>query len=128
MANRYLLDTDIIIEYLRGKELATDFVESLEGELLLSVITVAELFSGIRDQTEERSLEQFLLAFQVVSVNDFIAKQGGALRRAYRQSHGTGLADALIAATAIGSEATLVTFNKRHFPMLDEVQVPYERN
>jgi predicted nucleic acid-binding protein len=38
-----------------------------------------------------------------------------------------GLADALIADTAEEAHATLVTFNKRHFPMLDEIQVPYSR-
>ncbi len=41
-------------------------------------------------------------------------------------SHGTGLADALMAATAEASGADLVAFNRRHFPMV-EVTVPYER-
>ena len=51
---------------------------------------------------------------------------GGLYRRDYGQSHGTGLADALIAATAEENGATLVTFNQRHFPMV-EIRVPYER-
>ena len=127
MIQRYLLDTDILIEYLRGSQQAVDFVESLTGVLLLSIITVAELYSGVRDATEEKSIEQFLLAFEVLTIDETSARIAGLLRRDFRQSHGTGLADALISASAQTAHATLVTFNKRHFPMLDHVQVPYSR-
>ncbi|MCA1719025.1 MAG: type II toxin-antitoxin system VapC family toxin, partial [Actinobacteria bacterium] len=48
-------------------------------------------------------------------------------RRDYGPSHGTGLADALIAATTEETGADLVTFNRRHFPMISRITVPYER-
>ena len=70
---------------------------------------------------------QFLLAFKVVPVDEELAKQGGLLRRKYHASHGIGLADALIAATALGIGAELVTFNRRHYPMIEEVSIPYVR-
>ena len=127
MIERYLIDTDILIEYLRREQQAADFVESLSGVLLLSIITIAELYSGVRDDPEEKSIEQFLLAFKVIAIDESIARRAGLLRRDFRQSHGTGLADAFIAASAEKARATLVTFNKRHFPMLDHVQVPYRR-
>ncbi len=127
MIERCLLDTDILIEYLRGGQQAADFIESLTGDLLLSIITVAELYSGVRDEPEEKSIEQFLLAFEVITIDETIARRAGLLRRDFRQSHGTGLADALIASSAEKAQATLVTFNKRHFPMLDHVQIPYSR-
>jgi len=38
-----------------------------------------------------------------------------------------GLADALIAATADVKQATLVTLNKKHFPMLQDISVPYHK-
>lgn len=56
-----------------------------------------------------------------------MARRGGEYRRDYGPSHGTGLADALIAATAEAVGATLVTFNRRHYPMVARVQVPYRR-
>ena len=127
MTRRFLLDTDILIEYLRGNEQAATFLENLEGDLLLSAITIAELFSGVHGDVEQRSLEQFLLAFEVLPVDEDIAKKGGFYRRDYRQSHGTGLADAMIAATAEQTGAALVTFNRRHFPMVTELEVPYLR-
>jgi predicted nucleic acid-binding protein len=49
----------------------------------------------------------------------------GSVKRDYGPSHGTGLADALIAATARDTESALVTLNERHFPMLSDVLVPY---
>lgn len=54
MAERYLIDTDVIIEYLRGREKAVRFLESIEGELYLSVISVAGLHSGERGRDERR--------------------------------------------------------------------------
>ncbi|MCL5886782.1 MAG: PIN domain-containing protein, partial [Actinobacteria bacterium] len=59
-ANRLLLDTDVIIEYLRGRDEAVRYIESLEGELYVSAITVAELYSGVRGSDEEAVLERFL--------------------------------------------------------------------
>ena len=56
------------------------------------------------------------------------ARLGGLYRRDYRPSHGTGLADTLIAATAEENGTELVTFNQRHFPMVSRLTVPYERS
>jgi predicted nucleic acid-binding protein len=90
------------------------------------VISVAELFAGVRGDEEERSLRQFLLASDVVPVSEKVARTGGLYRRDYGASHGTGLADALIAAIVEESGAKLVSYNRRHFPMV-EITVPYER-
>jgi predicted nucleic acid-binding protein len=49
----------------------------------------------------------------------------GSFRRQFARSHGTGLLDALIAATAEAHGARLVTCNARHFPMLADLLVPY---
>ena len=127
MADRYLLDTDVLIEYLRGIKSAIKFLEGLEGELILSAITVAELYSGVRDQGEEEALDNFLFAFDVAPVDEDLAREGGLIRKEYHHSHGVGLADALIAATAQIRSAILVTFNRRHYPMLEDLVVPYER-
>ncbi|HUF10159.1 MAG TPA: type II toxin-antitoxin system VapC family toxin, partial [Rhodothermales bacterium] len=120
-------DTDVLIEYLRGKERAAEFLEGIEGELMISVITVAELFSGVRGTDEMEALDQFLPAFLVIPVDEHLARRGGLIRQEYHPSHGVGLADALIAATALDQQARLVTFNRRHYPMLSDVVQPYRR-
>ena len=126
MAERLLLDTDVLVEYLRGRQEAIAYLEGLTSDQYVSVISVAELFAGARDDGEEQSLKQFLLAFTALPVTEKVARLGGLYRRNYGSSHGTGLADALIAATTKETETNLVTFNRRHFPMV-EVTVPYER-
>ncbi|MCK4725713.1 MAG: PIN domain-containing protein, partial [Anaerolineales bacterium] len=61
MTEHTLIDTDVIIEYLRGSDKAIKYLEELEGSLYISVISVAELFSGVKGDAEEQTLEQFLL-------------------------------------------------------------------
>jgi len=124
---RYLIDTDVLIEYLRGSDRAARFLEELEGDLMISAISVAELFSGARGSEELAALDQFMLAFEVIPVDERLARQGGILRQEYHASHRVGLADALIAASAMESGAELLTFNKRHYPMVGQVRVPYRR-
>jgi len=126
VAERLLIDTDVLIEYLRGRDRAVEYLEGLHADLYVSVVSIAELFAGVRGEEEEASLKQFLLTFTVLPVTQKVAQLGGLYRREYRTSHGTGIADALIAATAEDSGAGLVSFNRRHFPMV-EITVPYER-
>jgi predicted nucleic acid-binding protein len=124
---RLLVDTDVMIEYLRGADQAVTFLETLERRPATSVLCVAELLAGARDEEESDVIRQFLMAFDELAVDAEIARMGGEYRRRYMKSHGTGLADALIAATVNHHHLTLATFNARHFPMLEDVLVPYQR-
>jgi predicted nucleic acid-binding protein len=127
VAGRLLIDTDVLIEYLRGRSEAVEYLEGLTTDLYLSVISVAELFAGVKGDEEEKSLNQLLQAFVILPVTEKATRLGGLYRRDYRPSHGTGLADALIAATAEENGTDLVTFNRRHFPMVSRITVPYDR-
>lgn len=127
MPDQYLIDTDVLIEYLRGSDRAAEYLETLEGDLIISAISVAELYSGVKGSDEMDALDQFMLAFQVTSIDDRLAKEGGLMRKKYHPSHGVGLADALIAATALDRGAKLITFNDRHYPMVQNVSHPYDR-
>ena len=122
-----LIDTDVLIDYLRGQAAAVAYLESLTEPLLISAITVAELYAGVREGNERQALESFVSAFNVVPTDETIARRGGLYRRDYGKSHSVGLADALIAATAEVHGATLVTLNQKHFPMLAAVTVPYTK-
>jgi predicted nucleic acid-binding protein len=127
MADRLLVDTDVLIDYLRGQPDAVNYLEPLTEPLLMSAVTLAELYAGVRDGQERRELDAFVLAFELVAVDRDIALKGGLYRRDYRKSHNVGLPDALIAATAEIKQATLVTLNKKHYPMLESVVVPYQK-
>ena len=124
---RSIIDTDVIIDYLRGNRKAVQFLKSFEGELCVSAITTAELYSGIKSDEEEKDLNYFLSLFTVYPVNNEIAKFGGSLRNKWHQSHGMGLADALIAATAEMNDMKLISLNRKHFGMLENLEVPYQK-
>lgn len=119
-----LFDTDVLIDYLRGQPDAIAFVEARIDGALVSALTVAEIFQGMR-KSEEQSVASLLSAFTVLPVTSEIARKGGLFSRDYRSSHGCGLADCLIAATAEAHGLKLHTRNKKHFPMLEDVSVPY---
>ncbi|MBI2841556.1 MAG: type II toxin-antitoxin system VapC family toxin [Acidobacteria bacterium] len=127
MTGPLLLDTDVIVDYLRGHERAVQWIDGLETPVYLSMVTIAELYAGVRDGEERPGLDQFLHAFTPVEVTPAIAKQAGLYRRDYGKSHGTGLGDAIIAASAVAVNATLATLNRKHFPMLDQVLTPYRK-
>lgn len=122
-----LFDTDVLIDYLRERAIAVEYLESLFEPPSVSAITVAELYAGVREGKERKVVEKFIENLIIVPVSQEIAVKGGLFRRDYFKSHGVGLADAIIAATAEAEKATIVTLNKKHFPMLSKVFVPYQK-
>lgn len=123
---RLLLDTCILIDHLREHPPAVEYLHHLSSEPLLSAVTIAEIFVGVRNPSESERVEALLDRFGVLGIDGEIARRAGGLRRQFARSHGTGLLDALIAATAQAHRAQLVTRNTRHFPMLDDLLVPYQ--
>lgn len=122
-----VIGTDVLIDYLRDQPLAVAFLEVCDQPLAASVVSIAELYVGVREGVERQRLDAFVSAFEVLPLEKEAAMQAGQLRRQYGRSHGTGLADALIAACVQAAGATLATLNRRHFPMLANVLVPYAK-
>jgi len=125
--DRFLFDTDLIIDYLRGNETAINFFDSFEGDFHISAISIAELYSGVKESQERRDLDYFISLFEVHPITKVIAIDAGALRQNWYKSHGMGLADALIAATADFNQMKLLSLNEKHFGMLNFLQVPYRK-
>jgi len=96
--------------------------------ILLSAVVVAELYSGVKSSTEEASLGDVIGLFRVVEITGEIAKIGGLYKRDYGSSHGVGLADALLAATAGVEGAKLATLNVRHYPMVQGLRPAYRKS
>ena len=124
-----LLDTDILIDHLRGVSEAKDLLMELAatGTPAISVITVAEIEAGTRDPEREQ-VENLLSSLPGLPIDVAIARKAGHYRTQYAKTHGVLLPDALIAATAAMHGCKLYTLNSKHYPMDDiNVVVPYTK-
>jgi len=120
-----LFDTDVLIDALRDVSEAASYLEEEEQRsvLSISIVTQMELVVGCRNNDELRKLEQFLERFVVVSLSQAIGEQSLALLRQYRLSHGLLIPDALIAATAITLQRSLVAKNQRDYRFIDDLEL-----
>ena len=119
MAN-YLLDTTVIIDYLRGKEKAVKLLKKLyyEGSLLdCSPINIVEVYTGMKEKEREVT-EDFLDSLEYYDLTKEIAKQAGEYKKSYREKGITlSFPDMLIASIAIAYDLILITDNSKHYPM-----------
>ena len=127
MTRPILLDTDILVDFFRGQSKAVAFVNAHAAGIILSSIVVAELYAGVKGDEEQKALDDFISLFRVVPVDSEIARAGGLYKRDYGKSHGVGLADAILAATAEAEGAELKTLNTKHYPMLKGLTPAYKK-
>ena len=116
-----LLDSDVIIAWLRGYEPFIQLIPVLleKGEVLAwTPVSVAEVFAGVR-KGEERQLENLFLILQPLDLSVEIGRKAGRYLHAYARSHGVELGDALMAATASLNRVPFWTLNRKHYPMRD---------
>jgi len=127
MTKPVLVDTDVMIDYLRGYPKAVTFVKTRSDRIILSSIVVAELYAGVKGEAELATLDDFIFLFHIVPVSKALAREGGLYKRDYARSHGIGMADALIAATAVAEDAQLKTLNIKHYPMFKTLKPAYRK-
>jgi len=127
MVRPLVLDTDVLIDFFRGHSKAVAYVQAHASRIILSSIVVAELYAGVKGEAEETALADFITLFRVIPITREIAQAGGLYRRDYGKSHGVGLADAILAATAEAEGAALKTLNTKHYPMLKGLRPPYKK-
>ena len=119
--NDIILDSDVIIEVLRGNEEVMEEVIRLGKSghtVLYTPVSKAEIYHGIREEEVEKA-ETLFFGCASVPITDTIGEKAGHYLRRFHKSHGTGLADALIAAAAFINNAELFTLNHKHYPMKD---------
>lgn len=127
MTKPILVDTDVMVDFLRGDPKAVALVQTHSTRIILSSIVAAELYAGARGDEELSKLDSLISIFRVVPVSVELARAGGLYRRDYAKSHGLGLADAIIAATAEAENADLKTLNTKHYPMIRGLKAAYTK-
>ncbi|WP_363184885.1 type II toxin-antitoxin system VapC family toxin [uncultured Thiocystis sp.] len=115
-----LFDTNILIDYLNGIEMARQEIARYE-QASISLVTWIEVLVGTTAD-EEPIIRGFLHRFVVLGIDRTVAEQAIALRKARRIK----LPDAIVQATAIVEGAVLITRNTKDFPPdTAGIRIPY---
>jgi predicted nucleic acid-binding protein len=127
MQRDWLVDTDVMVDFLRGHPKAVSLIGAHADRIVLPGIVVAELYAGVKGPDEMAALDNLISIFRVTPISSEIARAGGIHKRDYSRSHGVGLADALVAATCESMHAELKTLNVKHYPMVKRLAPAYEK-
>jgi len=115
--DKYLIDTNILIYFLQGEEVASSFFKNImDKELCISLINKIEVLAfPDLSENEEMEIKQFLLNFVTLNIDDPVAEETIRIRKMYKLK----LGDALISATSIMHDAVLVSRNDKDFNKVD---------
>ena len=125
-----VVDTDVLIEILRGDGRAGEWLASVESFLIgIPVIVWMEILVGARDKQEQRGMIGHLAGYTILHLESGDTERARQWFEQFHLSHGVGILDCLIAAIAIRLGKPFFTFNLKHFQVIPrlEVQAPYER-
>lgn len=119
---QYLLDTTVIVDYLRGRRSVIELLTSLgqAGHRLgICCVSIAETYAGLHPQDRAKA-DLLIHGLEVYNISSEAAKIAGGLRYDFaRRGVTLHITDALIASVAIEEKATLITANLKDFPMQD---------
>lgn len=129
----FLLDTDRVVDWLRGRSDARELVLFLAGDgIAISLMTYGEIYAGIfrggGRPVKENAFLDFLREAQVLPLDEAIMRRFGQVQANLRDTgQGIGVPDVLIAATALHHDLTLVTRNLDHFRRVPDLKIYGER-
>lgn len=123
----YLVDSDWVAEYLKGRAPAVNLLDSLfEEDLAISIITFGEIYEGI--YYNELVFRSFLRGVRVIGINRTIARRFALIRGKLRaEGQIISRSDILIAATALQYDLTLPTRNLSDFERIPDLKLHHPR-
>lgn len=126
---KYLVDSDWVVDYLKGRPNALTLLDGLLHEgLAISIITFGEVYEGIyysRDPKHNEAIfRNFLRGVSILGINRPIARQFAIIRGDLRgKGQLIGQPDILIAATAIYHDLTLLTRNMKDYQRIPALKL-----
>lgn len=125
----YLLDADVLIDIQRGHSPAIAWFASLSAIPSIPGFVVMELIQDSQNKQQVRKALQLVAPLPVIWPTEPDCTRALSDFTVYHLSNNVGLIDALIAACAVGRNATLCTFNVKHYRVIPELQMeqPYSR-
>lgn len=112
----YLPDTNVFSRVFKGDLDVTKFVENLEA--VIDATIYIECLQGSKSNLEKRIVKKVLDNFPLLPITPKISQRAIELIDKYSNSHGLLLADALITATALENNLTVVTYNVDDFKFI----------
>ena len=125
----YIVDTDVMIDIQRGYGPALAWFASLTELPNIPGFVVMELIQDAQNKQRVRKVLQLVAPLAIVWPTETDCARALSDFTAYHLSHKVGLIDALIAACAVGRDATLCTFNVKHYQVIPGLSMerPYSR-
>ncbi len=119
-----LVDTDVLIWYLKGNDNAYKIIEN-SNNFFVSVVTYMELVQGMRNKKELNTLRKALHIWnaQILYISEEISAKAMFYVEQHFLSHSMQLADALIGATAIAYGSPILTGNDKHYKVFKDLEV-----
>jgi len=119
-----IIDTDILIWYLRGDASAKEFVEQ-NIPFSVSSVTYMELIQGMKDKAEFRRFQKKFKSWKtdIIHIDQEVSSRAVFYVQEYALSHSMKMADALIAATAVQNSETLATANEKHYKFIPNIEL-----
>ena len=119
-----LVDTDVIIWYMRGNPSAAQALDRLE-DFALSAVTYMELIQGLRNKRELQALRNTIKAWNaaISPIDEIISNKAMFYMEQHFHSNALRLADALIAATAVAHGQPLLTANVKHYRVVKDLEI-----
>ncbi len=117
-----LIDTDVLIWYMRGNTKALDELEKHKN-FSISVVTYMELVQGMRNNKELTALRKALKSWNcnIIYISEEISSKAMFYVEQHYLSHSMQIADALIGATAASYGMPLLTGNDIHYKVVKEI-------
>lgn len=125
-----LLDTDIMIDILRGYPPAVQWMQSLGDEdIALPRFVVMELIQGCETKRELTSLRKKLLPLKIYWLETDDCNRAVEIFSQYHLSHHIGIIDVMIGQLAVSLKTPLYSFNKKHYSSITSLQIiqPYQK-
>jgi len=120
-----IIDTDVLIWYMRGNTKAYRVIHRQRHGFSLSVVTYIELVQGMRNKRELNEFKKALRSWKasVLPVNEAISDKAKYYIEQYYLSHSLQLADALVAGTAVIHNLPILTGNDKHYRMIPVIRL-----
>jgi predicted nucleic acid-binding protein len=118
-----LLDTNILIQILKGDNKTVKTVEDIDDHIAISSISAMELYFGAFDKNETKKIEKFLSLFEVLHIDKEVSIKATKLIKQYAKSHSLDIPDSLIASCAITNKCTLLTYNLKDFRYIEALEL-----